>query len=805
MKKYRPRGNAPADLGLMTSSPRARVAAMDCCLTCLRMRNNGRPDDDFFKFIFDIAPEGGVAQFVEELRAGGFQHVVEDEDDRTRELGQRLWQISRQLPESRTAVWKAAEKVIAGMDAARNPIKQVFNPDQLAERLGRGMLRQNPELRTLLSGWLKRQRDLVSGLKEPRQGVVQRLEKLGRMFRLSPCAVDLFFVLYLLTRHQLGPAISFRNRFSEMLDRFGFLAAIGRWPEAELRKEMQPDAPLRRYGLMDHDLDLSLHAVTYLEGLSNVPLYSRFYTEVTAKPLPLEAHADFAADIAYMKNQLTGRRPGESLNILFHGTPGTGKTELARSLGHALGLTTYEIRGMDRSSPGKEDQFRLSAIHACIYTVDVERSLIIVDEADDLLNCGGDPFAMFFGGGAGGGRNGGDKGSLNQIMNSSKAAIIWITNASRGIEEPTRRRFDYSMEFTRFTKGQRRRVWQNALEKHHLGCLTAAEVEQLAGEYPLNAGGIAMAARNAVRALRAGGVRTLRKASRQQLMDAMRPTIQAHMRITGAAIAEEAARPATAHYSLEGLTIKSDQPLAENVEILRAFSRHIAGTRAECAAGDVAGEVRNMNVLLYGPPGTGKTEFAKYLARELERPLHVRLASDLLDKYVGESEKLIRAAFRDAEREKAVLLLDEADSLLHTRGKAQRSWEITQVNEILSNMETFRGILVCTTNFKDNLDPASLRRFNLKIAFDYLTREGVELFYKRMLAPLVATPLVEENGNLLAGLGRLTPGDFKVVRQKYGFMPRESITHARLLAALACECEARRNETDRAPMGFQAA
>jgi hypothetical protein len=282
-----------------------------------------------------------------------------------------------------------------------------------------------------------------------------RAAKLAKMFRLSPCAADIVFTLYLLTQHTLGGAVNFGSTFSRVSNRIRFLVSLGRWPAAEVRQELMEGAALQRYELLDADLDLSRHAVVYLDGLNPMPLDSRFFRVVTDKPLPLEAHADFTADIRHLQKLFTGRRAGEPLNILFYGIPGTGKTALARSLGHAFCAKTYEVRGMDASSQRKEEQFRLSAIHACLHTADPQDSLIIVDEADDVLNCGGGFSFWFFGGGTT--RNNGDKGSLNHLLDDSKHAIIWITNAHRGMEESTRRRFDYVVEFTHFYGCFRRR------------------------------------------------------------------------------------------------------------------------------------------------------------------------------------------------------------------------------------------------------------------------------------------------------------------------------------------------------------
>lgn len=88
--------------------------------------------------------------------------------------------------------------------------------------------------------------------------------------------------------------------------------------------------------------------------------------------------------------------------------------------------------------------------------------------------------------------------------------------------------------------------------------------------------------------------------------------------------------------------------------------------------------------------------------------------------FVGQTEKNIARAFAEAKEENAVLIFDEVDSFLADRNSANRNWEITQVNEMLVQMENFDGIFIATTNLMDNLDRASLRRFDLKLEFGFL-------------------------------------------------------------------------------------
>src|SRR6185312_6636950 len=123
----------------------------------------------------------------------------------------------------------------------------------------------------------------------------------------------------------------------------------------------------------------------------------------------------------------------------------------------------------------------------------------------------------------------------------------------------------------------------------------------------------------------------------------------------------------------------------------------------------------------YGAPGTGKTALAEHIAKAIGRPLIIKQASDLMSKYVGETEQNMAAMFKEAEAEKAVLLLDEADSFLQDRRGAQRTYEVTEVNEMLQGMERYNGIFICTTNLLDRIDQAALRRFTFKLKFKPLS------------------------------------------------------------------------------------
>ena len=206
-----------------------------------------------------------------------------------------------------------------------------------------------------------------------------------------------------------------------------------------------------------------------------------------------------------------------------------------------------------------------------------------------------------------------------------------------------------------------------------------------------------------------------------------------------------------------------------------------------------------MNILLSGAPGTGKTEFVKYLGAQLGTKIVVKMGSDLLSMWVGGTEKLIRQAFEQAEAEKAILFLDEIDGLVQSRERSQRSWEVTQVNELLHQMENFKGVMVGATNFSANLDAAVLRRFTFKLDFDYLDESGKVLFFERMFgAKLTANEAAQ-----LAAIPRLAPGDFRTVRQSLFYLG-ENATNEEYLAALEHESAVKNANrfADREKVGF---
>jgi SpoVK/Ycf46/Vps4 family AAA+-type ATPase len=411
--------------------------------------------------------------------------------------------------------------------------------------------------------------------------------------------------------------------------------------------------------------------------------------------------------------------------------------------------------------------------------LDNRKNLIIIDEADELLNGSSGRFFSS-------GRNV-EKGLINEILDKSQHICIWITNEYHHIDQSTRRRFDYSIEFAPLSIEARKCIWRNSLLKHGMGnSISTKDIELLSSKYNTSAGGINIALKNCMK--------LTKSKENSEILESIELLLKSHQEIMDASKIDKFF-PGCENYSLEGLSVKSSLPLNKIIGIGRKFyfqrkSHFMANSN-----------LKNINILLHGPPGTGKTEFARHLAEKLEKSLITKRGSDLLDIFVGGTEQNIRNSFRETENEDAILFIDEVDGLIADRGYASRNWEVTQVNELLGQMEDFKGILICATNFKSRMDSASIRRFALKIEFDWLDDKGKLIFFNRMLLHLSNSPLKNKEKELLKSINHLAPGDYRAVHQRFSFLDNECIKNIDLINALNEEV-ANKNSSHNSPIGF---
>jgi hypothetical protein len=365
-------------------------------------------------------------------------------------------------------------------------------------------------------------------------------------------------------------------------------------------------------------------------------------------------------------------------------------------------------------------------------------------------------------------------GTSSAILDETRVSRIWIANVdARAIDPSCRRRFDYSLRFDKLSATQRGMVWLNAAERRGVGDLISkAAACRLASKYDVEPGGVDLAVRNLSEAVSA----TEKSMGEEEALSIVEAVMERHCELLGVEVGAWGSST-TVGYSLENLNIHGDIPPER---VLAAVNGFMNSPRPASRMD----RVRRMNILLFGPSGTGKTEFAKYLAESSGRELIRRTGADLLDMYVGGTERKIRAAFQEAESKNAILLVDEFEGLAHSRGMADKSWEISRVNELLCQMESFNGVFVASTNIKEALDSATIRRFLFKLRFDYLDDDGKVAFYKRFFGELNGNQMSANELERLRSMDSLTPGDFKIVLDRFLGLGFEKVEHSAILVEL---------------------
>lgn len=520
---------------------------------------------------------------------------------------------------------------------------------------------------------------------------------------------------------------------------------------------------LARIGMIDSNDHLD-HGICYdfldvFQDPSSKVGSTKFFSLLCTSGVPLEYHMVDREETDHIL-ALLKKRPRGSTHILLYGPPGTGKTTYAQGVAKRLGLPAYEIlRGDEDNTSSK----RRAAILACLNMTNMGKgSLILADEADNLLST---RFSWFFRGETQ------DKGWLNQLLETPGARMIWIVNRIHEIEESVLRRFAFSLHFRPFNRRQRVLLWDSILRRNRVKRLFGqSKIEELAGQYKVSAGAIDLAVKKGIEASHT---------RKEGFHKAVTLALNSHLILLNDGEKTKDKDRIEKNYSLDGINVEGD--LYAMIGQLEKFDQYLRHPESK--------EIMNMNLLFYGPPGAGKSELARYIGERLDREVICKRMSDLQSKWVGESEKNIRDAFEQAEEEDAILIIDEADSLLFSRDRAERSWEISFTNEFLDRMERFKGVLICTTNRLKDLDEASIRRFNHKIGFKCLKPEGNVIFYQKLLSPIIDAPVDEGVKNTLRGIDDLSPGDFKVVRDRFSFHHRKELSHQALVQALKEESE----------------
>ena len=441
----------------------------------------------------------------------------------------------------------------------------------------------------------------------------------------------------------------------------------------------------------------------------------------------------------------------KGINILIYGPPGTGKTEFCKAVAARMGAKLFAIGEADDEGDEPDRSDRVAAFKlAHSLLSDNSGTLLLFDEMEDLLG------ELEEQSGRVRRRMEGSRVFANRLLEGNPVPAFWTCN-NIGLFDPALvRRMTMAIEMRVPSPMVRERVWRRLLTREGVR-MPDREVVRLAREFEASP---AVAA-NAVRAARlAGGdVDTVRS-----MVHGIRKAMNGGRELPPPTVPGQFYDPTLAN---------ADHDLV-------ALAEQVA------AAPD-----RRISFCMFGAPGTGKSAWARHLAARLGMEVLHKRASDLLSSWVGGSEANIAQAFAEARDRGALLILDEADSLLADRRGAHQSWEVSQVNEMLTWMESHPLPFVCTTNLMEKLDQASLRRFTFKVRFDYMRPDQTAVAFQQFFG--------SEPPDGLRMLKALTPADFSLTARKAGVIGATG-DPSRLLVLLEAECRAK-PEAPR-PIGF---
>jgi len=553
------------------------------------------------------------------------------------------------------------------------------------------------------------------------------ISKDSQMDDLSDCVMDIF---------------KGRHSSSNFFDRV-ISVLTGNSRESIMNSISKPRG-LIELGILDEDGDLPLEVKNFLNGIGSGNFLENYAKIDCKEALPVE-NFDCEKESRLICDLVKSYKGNRSLNFLFYGMEGTGKSELARSIAAETGRTLYEIGAEYKNSQGifgKQSHregmisYRIRALkisEICLREKDV---LLVADEADLILN-------------------GFEKGILNRFLENLRLPIIWITNNINNIERSTMRRFQYSVSFDLGNQNIRKKLWDSVVEKHNAENIFSLERrKKLAEKYEISTGGIELAVQNEVALMESG----MHKEIGEEILEN-------HVELLGLKTNKHTISRAP-KYDVSVLNIPN---LEEILYSARCYSEQLKNKQTE----------GNMTMLLYGPPGTGKTEFARFLARECGLSFREISYGQISSMWVGETEKNLSAAFKQANEAGELLFIDEADSLIADRKGAVRSWEVTQTNEFLVQLESAKCMVVCSTNFQGHLDCASNRRFHFHLQFGFLKKEGILKMAENFFPDFSC-----ETWESIAGMEAVAPGDFYAVYKRLQWLPKEELTAKRVIQEL---------------------
>ena len=581
---------------------------------------------------------------------------------------------------------------------------------------------------------------------------ISKLDFLRKELHLSDAETE-----YLLFRYRKG-TIQIASEVLNTLtcNSIGLYTEILGITKKQFQQITRRDSKLFQYGFIDEERILNPVLMECIEAQDfSIYFTDCIKTQEISKTYALSSFSVPAKNTKIYKSLLESENP---VSILLYGAPGSGKTEYAKSLIKSAGKKAIIFKNESETMP-RDDA--LNCLN-CLLSLDRKDSVLIVDEAESVLNT---RVETLFGESVSPKK----KGIINKMLENSKNKVIWIVNYKSQMDESTLRRFTVSHKFEPMTSSMLENIASRKLQALELEASTRKDILKLLSKYQVTGASVD----NLIKT-----VTSMNSKNEKELLENIDIVLQ-----DNSTLLHGKAKMRTKVKDFYDLGVLNTSISAKKIMNMLVNAKKYADKNPGNGA---------VRMLFYGLSGTGKTEFARYISTVLGKDILLKRASDIFDKYVGETEKRIAAAFEEAAANDQILLFDEADSFFADRNNAERNFERTQVNEFLTQLEEFPGIVICTTNLRGIMEPAMLRRFHLTVDFKALTKEGIETLLHRFFKDY---DFADKDIEKLVRYDSVTPGDFSRIADSIRFMDPDELNGPSIIDQL-CDIQKEKNENE---------
>jgi len=396
---------------------------------------------------------------------------------------------------------------------------------------------------------------------------------------------------------------------------------------------------------------------------------------------------------------------GVPARVLIHGGPGIGKTLLVRALATETGRPVVRVDVAELlRAPDRLDE-RLARVAR---EAGLRRAVTLLhggDALDDLPPAITERLAELI------------RRAPGPVVMSSHGRPAWLSPAISELVE---------VAMPSPNLRERVELWRRGLAgAGGLELVRDEDLREVASRFALGGASLRRAAERAVSQAR---LRNATSLSLAELGESARLMLQHRLGTV--------ARRIEPGFSWDDLVLPEDT--RETIRELVSFSKYRSPLLEEWGWAKKLPYGRGVSAILAGPPGTGKTMVAQLLAKELGYDLYLIELAQVVNKYVGETEKNLTRVFDEAEHSHAILFFDEADALFAKRTEVKSSndrYANLEVNYLLQRMETYSGVTLLATNLEQGIDEAFKRRVRFTIAFELPEPPVREALWRSMFPP----------------------------------------------------------------------